>query len=456
MSAKNYINRREFMRRSGLGTAGTVALSSGGKVLWASTPGPASVPPSDRVRVGVIGIGMRALGVTAGFTYAPGVELVVVNDVYDGRLTRAKEIFGQQLETTKDYRQILERKDIDAVLIATPDHWHMRQITEAMDAGKDVYCEKPMTYTVDEGFKIIEAEKRTKKVLYVGSQFVSSPLLDIAKKLIDDGRLGQISLVKSWENRNTPTGAWFYPIAPDASEKTIDWNNWLGSAPQRPFDARRYFRWRCYWDYSGGLHTDLVVHHLNTLHYLLGETAPRSVVTYGGEYRWKKVYPETEVPDVVNSLFEYPSYTYNVSLTLNSENQGFGTYIMGTKGTIQVAELKLTWFPEDPLEDYGWIVNAWPAAQQEEFVKQHNLVGLSQTWSPGTCRAPKKYEHYDIIGDPTDLHVRNFIESVRTRKPSPEGAVQGHNAALGAHLANRSYREGGRKVLWDGRKATVV
>jgi len=456
MTGKKTIDRREFMRRSGLGTAGTVALSSGGKVLWASAPGPAAVPPSDRVRVAVIGIGMRALGVTGSFTLAPGVELVAVADVYDGRLTRAREVFGEKLETTKDYRQILDRKDIDAVLIAAPDHWHKRLIVEAMDSGKDVYCEKPMTYTIDEGFEIIDAEKRTKKILYIGSQFVSSPLLDIAKKLIDGGKLGQITLVKSWENRNTPTGAWFYPIAPDASEKTIDWKNWLGSAPQRPFDARRYFRWRCYWDYSGGLQTDLVVHHLNTLHYLLGETAPRSVVTCGGEYRWKKIYPEAEVPDVVNSLFEYPTFTYNVSLTLNSENQGFGTYIMGTKGTIQVDEVKLTWFPEDPLEDYGWIVNAWPEAQQEAFIKDRGIVGLGQTWAPGTCSAPEKYEHYDLIGDPTDLHVKNFIESVRTRKPSPEGAVQGHNSALGAHIANLSYREGGRRVAWDGQKAKVV
>lgn len=456
MSKKNSINRRDFMRRSGYGAAGTVALRSGGKVLWASEPGPAAVPPSDRLRVGVIGIGMRALGVAAGFTYVPGAELVAAADVYDGRLTRAKEVFGEKLETTKDYRRILDRKDIDAVLIATPDHWHKRQILEAMDAGKDVYCEKPMTYTIDEGFEIMAAEKRTGKILYIGSQFVNSPLVAMAQKLIDGGKLGQITLVKSWENRNTPTGAWFYPVAPDASEKTIDWKAWLGSAPNREFDARRYFRWRCYWDYSGGLATDLVVHHLNTLHYLLHETAPRGAVSFGGTYRWKRIYPETEVPDVLEILYEYPHFTYSVSMTLNTENQGFGTYIMGTKGTIQIDELKMTYYPEEPLEDYGWIVNAWPEAQQKEFIKKHNIVGLSQTWAPGSCAAPERYEHYSVIGDPTDLHVKNFVDSVRTRKPSPEGALHGHNSSLGAHLANMSYREGGRKVTWDGKQARLV
>jgi predicted dehydrogenase len=453
----NSMNRRDFIRRSGLtATAGTVALRAGDKVLWASDASPAFAAPSDRLRVGVIGIGMRAIGDAGGFVVAPGTDLVAAADVYDDRLKRARELFGEKLETTKDYRSILDRKDIDAVLIATPDHWHKRMIVEAMEAGKDVYCEKPMTYTIEEGFEIIEAEKRYNKILYVGSQWVSSPLGQMAKQWIDEGRLGQITLIKSWENRNTPTGAWFYPLAPDASEQTIDWKNWLGSAPQRPFDARRYFRWRCFWDYSGGLATDLVVHHLNTLHYLTNETAPRSVVAYGGTYRWKKIYPETEVPDVLQVLYEYPDFTYNVSMTLNTENQGFGTFIMGTRGTIQIDEAKMTFYPEDPLESYGWIVNAWPEAMQKQFIKDHQIVGLDQTWSPGTCTAPERHELYEVVGEPTDLHVKNFLGSVRTRKPSPEGAVQGHNAALGAHLANKSYREGSRKVTWDGKQARVI
>ena len=456
MTTWNDLNRRDFMRRSGVAAAGTLALRSGGKVLWASDPAPAMVAPSDRVRVGVIGIGARAQQDAYSFTVAPGAELVAAADVYQSRLTRAMELFGDRLETTGDYRRILDRQDIDAVLIGTPDHWHKRLIVESMAAGKDVYCEKPMTYTIDEGFEIIEAERRHNKILHVGSQWVDSPLGEMAKKWIDDGRLGQITLVKSWENRNTPAGAWFYPIAPDGNEKTIDWKQWLGSAPDRPFDPRRYFRWRCYWDYSGGLQTDLVVHHLNTLHFLTDETAPRSAITYGGSYRWKKIYPEVEVPDVVQTLFEYPNFTYNVSLTLNSQNHGFGTCLMGTKGTIQIDEVKMTFYPESPLDDYGWVVAAWPEVLQKEFVKKENVVGITSPWTPGTCTAPEVYEHYEIVGDPTDLHVKAFVESVRSRKPTREGAVQGHNAALGAHLANLSYRNGSRKVTWDGKEAKLV
>ena len=451
------INRREFMRRSGLATtAGSVALRAGNKVVWAADPGPASVPPSDRVRVGVLGIGARAQQDAGSFALVPGVEVVAAADVYKDRLVRAKELFGEKLETTGEYRRVLDRKDVDAVLIGSPDHWHKKMIIDAMNAGKDVYCEKPMTYTIEEGFEIIDAEKRTGRILQIGSQWVNSPLTEMAKKWIEEGRCGQITLVKAWENRNSPAGAWFYPVAPDGNEDTIDWKQWLGSAPSRPFDARRYFRWRCYWDYSGGLQTDLVVHHLNTLHYLMKETAPRSAITYGGSYRWKKIYPETEVPDVVQTLFEYPGFTYNVSLTLNSSNQGFGAFFMGTKGTIQIDEVKMSFYADDPFDDFGWVVAAWPDKMQQEFVKQNNIVGINQPWSPGTCSAPEAYEHYDLIGEPTDLHVKAFVECVRARKRSKESGVEGHNAALGAHIANISYRNGSRKVIWDGKQAKMV
>lgn len=456
MASKRVMNRRDFMRRSGAVAAGTVALRQGGKVLWASDPGPAMTAPSDRVRVGVLGIGARAIGDTYSFTVTPGVEVVAAADVYKDRFIRAKELFGEKLESTGDYRQILDRKDIDAVLIGSPDHWHKRMMIEAMDAGKDVYCEKPMSYTIEDGFEMAEAEKRTGRIVQIGSQWVDSPLADLSKKWIEDGRCGEITQVKAWENRNTPAGAWFYPIPPDCNEQNLDWKGWLGSAPYHPFDARRYCRWRGYWDYSGGLQTDLVVHHLNTLHYMMSETYPRSAITYGGSYRWKKQYPEFEVPDVVNTLFEYPNFTYNVSLTLNSSAQGFGAMFMGTKGMIQVDEVKMSFYEENPLDDYGWVVAAWPEKMQQEFVKKEGVVGINQTWPVGSCTAPLAYEHYDVIGDPTDLHVKAFVDSVRSRKPTKETAVQGHNAALGAHIANMSYRNGSRKVTWDGKQAKVV
>ncbi len=192
------MSRRDFIRRTGLvATAGTVALRSAGKVVWASSPGQAAASPSDRVRVGVIGIGARAQQDAYSFSITPGVELVAAADVYKDRLIRAKELFGEKLEITGDYRRILERKDIDVVLVGTPDHWHEKHLIDAMEAGKDVYCEKPMTYKIDEGFKIMDAEKRTGRIIEIGSQWVNSPLTEVAKKWIEEGRCGQITLVKA-------------------------------------------------------------------------------------------------------------------------------------------------------------------------------------------------------------------------------------------------------------------
>ncbi|HET7840977.1 MAG TPA: hypothetical protein VFM21_05200, partial [Terriglobia bacterium] len=170
----------------------------------------------------------------------------------------------------------------------------------------------------------------------------------------------------------------------------------------------------------------------------------------------KKEYPEFEVPDVVNTLFEYPGLTYNVSLTLNCAAEGFGALFMGTKGAIQVDEVKMLFFQENPGDDNGWVVSAWPQKLQDEYVKEKGITGINQPYPRGACTAPLAYEHYDVIGDPTDLHVKAFVESVRSRKPTKETAVEGHNAALGAHIANMSYRNGSRKVLWDGKAAKLA
>ena len=168
----------------------------------------------------------------------------------------------------------------------------------------------------------------------------------------------------------------------------------------------------------------------------MNEPAPRSAITYGGSYRWKKIYPETEVPDVVQTLFEYSNFTYNVSLTLNSSSQGFGAYFMGTKGTVQVSETELAFYPDEPLDDYGWVVAAWPDKMQQEFVKANNIVGINQPWSPGTCRTPETNEHYNIIGDPTDLHVKAFVECVRHAE-----AQQGKRGRRPQRRAGRAPRQ---------------
>jgi predicted dehydrogenase len=202
--------------------------------------------------------------------------------------------------------------------------------------------------------------------------------------------------------------------------------------------------------------TDLGVHYLTTLHYLLGQTAPQSAICYGGSYRWKKIYPETEIPDVVNVLYQYPTFIFNLSITLNSQTQESGTLFMGTKGTILLNGAEMTFYPEANLDMYGWIVSAWPEAKQREFLKTNDFVGLDQAWAPGSSTARESHEQYGIVGDPDDLHSKNFVDSIRSRKPSIEGAVAAHNAVVGGHLANLSYKHGSCKVTWDGKQARVV
>ena len=251
-------SRREFLRMAAV--AGTTASMS--TVLHAQEPTAAAqeVPPNERIQIATIGFGIQGISDTRTALRVPGVELVAVADVYDGRLTLARELHGDHIFTTRDYREVLARPDVDAVLIVTPDHWHARMAIDAMKAGKDVYVEKPMVQDLDEGPRVIDAARDTRRILQVGSQRVSSIVYAKAHDLYRAGTIGELNLVEAWINRNSPTGAWQYSIPPDASPETIDWDRFLGNAPKRPFDPVRLFRWRNYRDYGTGIPGDLFVH----------------------------------------------------------------------------------------------------------------------------------------------------------------------------------------------------
>src|SRR6059058_2305407 len=274
---KNEISRREFVRRS---TGAGIALAASPFFL---EPGPAdgatqTVSSSDRVHFGMIGIGMQGSGVLDTAVRLSGVECVAACDLHDDRQTLANQIIGaatsKTVATTRRYRDLLDNKDIDCVVVAVPDHWHKQIIVDACNAGKDIYCEKPMTHHVEEGFEMINAERKNQRIVQIGSQRRSSILYAKTKELYEQGAIGDVCLVEATMGRNDPCGAWQYTVPPDLSPQTVDWETWLGAAPKRPFDKLRWTRWRCYQDYGEGIPGDLFVHLLTGIHYITGITGP--------------------------------------------------------------------------------------------------------------------------------------------------------------------------------------
>lgn len=423
--------------------AGAAALGAAAKVtilepgtLWAS---PRPVPPSDTIRFGIIGTGVEGCSLLNATLPILGVECVAAADLYDSRHIAAKEALGgKEIETTRDYRRILDRKDIDAVIVATPDHWHRKAVIDVVEAGKDIYCEKPMSHSVEDGLAMVEAIQKNKKMCTVGSQRVSSILYHKAKEIWDSGKLGMVDTIMAAWDRNTDSGAWVYPIPPDANDKTIDWNTWLGEAPKRPYDAVRFFRWRCYKDYGAGLAGDLFVHLLSGIHHITGTNMPpQRALSTGNLYHYKD---GREFPDLLWTMYDYPNYQLVLRCNHNNSEEGefFGFY--GKKGTMTIRGSTLTFKPQGPYEtpeDYS--VFGWPAKLRNEYYakwwKDHPAP------EPGKFQVKEDEEVYTPppgYSDMTD-HLANFFHSVRTRKPVVENEVFGHNTAVGCHMSNQSY-----------------
>ena len=376
----------------------------------------------------------------------PGNEIVGVVDAYKGRLERALDRVGGRAKVYPGYREILADKSIDAVVVVTPDHWHRRMVLDAIAAGKDVYCEKPLTYRSPEGVEIVQAANAAGRIVQVGSQGMSSELQRKARAMIRAGKLGQVTLVRAAFNRNTASGAWLYPIPPDASPKTVDWDMFQGPANEHPFSLERFFRWRCYQDYSGGIATDLFVHLCTTIHFLMDAGAPSKALAMGQLYRWTD---SRDVPDTLNALLEYrEGFTVNLSSTLNNQAAAESSFqFLGTEGAISLAG-GLSYYPEHPVEDNRWIVESWPRALEEAYYKDTKVrrTELTNTRKPNLVEGPQQFTQEGP--DPTVPHLGQFLNSIRTRKPYWQDAAAGHRAAACAHMINLSAREQ-RLVEWD-------
>ena len=428
------LSRRHFVGL-GLGTvvAAKAALLPAG-LLRAQTK---SMAPSDRVRFAVIGTGVRGCNLLTASLSVPGGECVAVSDLYDSRHQAAKEALRRDVPAGRSYKEILDRKDVDAVLIAVADHQHRRIVLDALSAGKDVYCEKPMSHTVADGFAMVDAVKSTGRVMQVGSQRVSSVLFAKAKEIYDSGQLGEVYSIEASLGRNSASGAWVYPIPPDASAQTIDWDAFLGDAPRRPFDPVRFFRWRCFTDYGEGLAGDLFVHLISGVMFVMGtNAAPLRAQSSGGIFRWKD---GREYPDVIETLYDYPNFTMTVRCTLNNDSGDF-TAFYGTKGTMVIHDSTVTFTPQETQpQPENYSTQGWPAELRAQYLKQwyqehpnHSALEFAVKDSSESFTTPKGY-------DDTSDHEANFFNSVRSRKSPVENEVFGNHAAIACHLSNYSY-----------------
>jgi len=406
------------------------------------------VGPNDRVRFGIVGVGMEGSGLLTNAIQLRGVECVAAADLYDGRHELAKEIVGKPIRTTRRYKELLDSKDIDAIIVAVPDHWHMQVVVDALAAGKDVYCEKPMSHNPADGLAMVAAAKKTDRIVQIGAQRTSSVLCAKANELYAQGAIGELNLVEATMGRNDPTGAWEYPPPPDLSPQNLDWETWQGTAPKKPFDPNAFARWRCWKEYGTGVAGDLLVHLISGMQRVLGiNEYPKRVSAMGGIYRWKD---GRNMPDVHAVLFEYAVPVY-MRLSLGCESTEV-TRFMGSKGVIELREFSVTYIPqtgEDSSPSYYTF--SYPVRLRDKYMKQwheeHDPV-------PGKEPAPETITFNGNDYDDLKPHLWKFFESVRSRTPLLQDAVFGHNAALACHLANESYF---RKspVYWDASSEAI-
>jgi len=444
-----------FSRRHFLGAAATTV--AGLPLLAQDSASSPKRSPNDKIQIAIIGAGGMGSGDVES-SLKNGSKLVAVSDVYQGRLIRAKERWGDDLFITRDYREVLARPDVDAVIIATPDHWHNRISIDAMNAGKDVYCEKPMVQHVDDGKPVIETAQKTGRIIQVGSQRVSSIVYKRAQELFRSGAIGELNMVEAWWDRNSAIGAWQYSIPPDASEQNIDWDRFLGRAPKVPFEPVRLFRWRNYQDYGTGVCGDLFVHLFSGMHFVTGAIGPTRVYATGGLRFWKD---GRDVPDVMLGMYDYPKTenhpAFNLALRVNfvnggTENSGFR--FIGSEGIITI-DWGVTVTKQPRETEPGYTIDTFPKAVQKAFLDEYRAKYPKPRANADSIR-PSGSDSFHPPGDYNDHldHHRNFLEAVRTRKPVVEDAVFGFRAAGPALLSNISYFEQ-RICEWDPSTMTL-
>ncbi len=448
MSKSN--NRRGFIKKLGLSTAalsvGTSLISKGKSISYLKRSN--GLGAADDLRLALIGAGGMGTEDANTALQHDGVKLMAVCDLYKGRREGAQKKWGPDLFLTDDHKEILKRGDIDAVIIGTPDHWHKEISIDALNAGKHVYCEKPMVHSVTEGQDLINAWKKSGKIFQVGSQGLSSLGNEKARQLLAEGAIGDINYAEGFWARHSPTGAWQYLIPGDASEKTVNWKRYISNTTNRKFDAMRFFRWRNYQDYGTGMSGDLFVHLFSSLHFITNSLGPNQISAMGGLRYWKD---GREVPDVMLGTFQYPNSEehpgFNLSLRCNFVDGTSGTTylrIVGSEGSMDVKWREVVLKRNVSQSSDDAFAKA-KAAESTAYSDRKKML------PPGEIvyKAEDDYKgaHYD--------HFANFFNAIRTGGSVVEDPVFGFRAAAPALLCNESYNAN-RFIDWDSINMKVI
>jgi len=446
MSDSDKVNRREFLSRAAAGAA--VA----GLGLWQSAPASGRVlGANDRINIGMIGVGGRGsalvgeiLGLAQSGRYK--VQIVACCDVWDVRAKANARRCGDFVKTTRDYREVLRMPDVDAVVIATPDHWHAKQSIDAMKAGKDVYCEKPMTLYWDEAKEVARVARETKRVFQCGAGSASDGRWWAAGRIVRAGGIGPIIWSQTGAFRNDPNGDWNWAIQPCKPGVDLDWDMWLGHefglAPKRPYDPERYSRFRKYWDYSGGLATDLLYHSLSHLLIGLGGGFPVEVVATGCQTVHGLQNDNREVPDNFHTLVRYPN-KHVVQMAATQENQtGVEELVRGEYAVLSVEGPNVVIRPEPPFRD-----------KMTELARTEIYEG-AQVITEKDGQGRERVTEIRVPPIPRAGHMENFLDCIRTREQPSLNADLAYQVMVPIALSVRAYRES-RTLLFDPKTQTV-
>ena len=440
------ISRRDFVR---LGASAVAAGAAAKSIALEPVVLAAQTAQTERkIRFVSIGTGIRGCDLLRSARKVQSGVCVGTADLYEMHRKAGVEAYGADVPTTRDYRELLDRKDVDAVIVAVADFQHRRVVLDCVAAGKDVYCEKPMSHNVADGLAMVKAVQEGKRIFQAGSQRVSNTVFKKAAEIYKSGRLGEVTSIEAYTDRNSPSGAWVYPIAPDASAETIDWATWLRDAPERPFDAARFFRWRCFADYGEGVAGDLFVHLLSGMQCVTGINAiPERAYSTGSLTHFKD---GRDFPDLLVTLYDYPGVRVNMHCNQNNA-AGDITIFYGKEATMTLNGNSLSVAPQDTRpQPEGYSLNGWTAEDKKKYLDdwhaQHpepaGALPQTETYAP-----PPGY-------DDTAEHIANFFRAVETSEHVVEDEVFGNHAAIACHMANYSYFHK-NVATWDAAAETI-